>query len=698
MWPPEGFLSEVEAAKRMGVTDRTLKRWQRLGQFGYAGELRRSPTGKTWRLYSVEELDRAHEAMKHAVGERVEDALVWPPAGFIDKDETARLCGVVPGSLNAWVRQGKLPPGRLARKPGSRGRIRVFPEAEVHRLAEEIRVAAAAPFPPPGFVDRYQAAAMLGVRPAQFNIWLRQGRIRCTAKTVNGPGGGPAKVYAVEELERAREEKVAEDAAAEKPPEGFLYREGAAAFFDVCTHTVEQWQAQGRIKGTWVVLPGGRGRRRVYAVAELERAREQMKAEASRPTAPPGFMELHEAARTLGVIVGTILKWEKDGQVVQGQVVPIPGTSARTKIYPVREIERLQEEIRKAKQNFQPNGWVEMKEAARRANVSVLVWKRWLREGRVENWRWARRPTMARCKLFSIEEIQRIVAEMGRDHHFFMEPDGQGGWRPPTGYIDRDGAAAMFGVATSTFLHWQTDGRITCGRWARLPIGELGGGRRVYPVEELSRLAEEFDKVGKPYVDPDDPSIARVPIMSWSKTRFEAVIDAADLPLIEGMRWNWMPRYDDGEHGNDAVVVRSAPSGEQIPLRRILLGYKGRQWKISHRNGDALDCRRANLVVRTPSECLGHARKRRTTHGGRPPTSRFKGVCWIRGRWRALIQKEGQSYKLGWFDDEIAAAEAYDEAARELFEEHARLNFPDGVDTWLQLEAQEDEAFQREAA
>ena len=29
---------------------------------------------------------------------------------------------------------------------------------------------------------------------------------------------------------------------------------------------------------------------------------------------------------------------------------------------------------------------------------------------------------------------------------------------------DRDGAAAMFGVATGTFVHWQTDGFIACGR------------------------------------------------------------------------------------------------------------------------------------------------------------------------------------------------------------------------------------------
>jgi DNA-binding transcriptional MerR regulator len=529
---------------------------------------------------------------------------------------------------------------------------------------------------------------MFEMHLSQFDLWQRLGRIRCASKTVKGPGGGPAKVYAVAELERAREQLAAEDAAAEIPPDGFLDIEGAARFFGVHPVTLNGWQGEGLVKATWHDLPGGRGRRRVYAIAELERARARMAEEAARPTAPPGFVELHEAARTLGVSAHTLYQWEKHGEITAGRVAPIPGTSARTKVYPIAEIERVRGEIRKSSERFPPEGWVEMTEAARRANVSVAVWKKWLMEGRVENWRWARRPTMARCKLFAVAEVERIVAELGRDHHFFMQPDGGGGWRPPVGWVGRAGAAEIFGVAEGTFVHWQTDGRITCGRWARIPVGTgtgEGGGRRVYPVEELRRLANEFSRVGKPYVDPKDPSLARVPIMSWGNTRFEAVIDAADLPLIEGIRWNWMPQSDRG----DAVVVRSGPSGEQTPLRRILLGLKGRQWNVSHRNGDALDCRRTNLVVRDRTHTNAHARKRSVGFDGRPPTSRFKGVCWVEkaGKWLAQIQKEDNRRRLGYFDDEIAAAEAYDEAARELFGEHARPNFPHGIDDWLERAA-----------
>ena len=58
-------------------------------------------------------------------------------------------------------------------------------------------------------------------------------------------------------------------------------------------------------------------------------------------------------------------------------------------------------------------------------------------------------------------------------------------------------------------------------------------------------------------------------------------------------------------------------------------------------------------------------------------TPKYKGVCWCedRGKWLAQITKGGTYRYLGRFDDEIDAAEAYDNAARELFGEHAFLNF-----------------------
>ena len=64
--------------------------------------------------------------------------------------------------------------------------------------------------------------------------------------------------------------------------------------------------------------------------------------------------------------------------------------------------------------------------------------------------------------------------------------------------------------------------------------------------------------------------------------------------------------------------------------------------------------------------------------GSRKGTSRYKGVCWdaARGKWVAQIRANGPKLNLGGFANEGDAARAYDEAARRLHGEFARVNFP----------------------
>jgi hypothetical protein len=45
-------------------------------------------------------------------------------------------------------------------------------------------------------------------------------------------------------------------------------------------------------------------------------------------------------------------------------------------------------------------------------------------------------------------------------------------------------------------------------------------------------------------------------------------------------------------------------------------------------------------------------------------------------KWAAAIQYEKKVYHLGYFENEIAAAEAYDKKASEFFGEYGYLNFP----------------------
>ena len=102
----------------------------------------------------------------------------------------------VPGEARAFRR------ARLVKKPGSRARANVYPEDEVCRVGEEVRRAAEAPFPPPGFVDRYQAAAFFGVQVNVLNLWLKKGRMRYRGESIPGPNGVKCRVFELSKLQQ----------------------------------------------------------------------------------------------------------------------------------------------------------------------------------------------------------------------------------------------------------------------------------------------------------------------------------------------------------------------------------------------------------------------------------------------------------------------------------------------------------------
>lgn len=92
--------------------------------------------------------------------------------------------------------------------------------------------------------------------------------------------------------------------------------------------------------------------------------------------------------------------------------------------------------------------------------------------------------------------------------------------------------------------------------------------------------------------------------------------------------------------------------------------------EIDHVNGDKADNRLSNLREASRSD-NGRNKGRQANN-----TSGYMGVSRHRRWWLARITYNGARHELGYFKCKVAAARAYDAAAREQHGEFARLNFP----------------------
>lgn len=129
---------------------------------------------------------------------------------------------------------------------------------------------------------------------------------------------------------------------------------------------------------------------------------------------------------------------------------------------------------------------------------------------------------------------------------------------------------------------------------------------------------------------------------------YEATIDAADVPLVEGFNWS-IARRKNGK----IYAQRRIPGGIVLMHRQITGAADGE--KVDHRDNDGLNNRRDNLRPATDAE----------NNQNKPTNSRnksgFKGVSWFAGtrKWRATIQSNGKWVHLGYFTSAEDAHAAY---------------------------------------
>lgn len=148
-----------------------------------------------------------------------------------------------------------------------------------------------------------------------------------------------------------------------------------------------------------------------------------------------------------------------------------------------------------------------------------------------------------------------------------------------------------------------------------------------------------------------------------------ALVDDEDFEAVTaGPPWRLLIDKSGRRYGVRTVRTQDGRRTSQLMHRVIAPGIA----LVDHANGNGLDNRRANLRPATPAENARNARG----HG----CSGLKGVSAAGaarpGQFRARIRVNGRTEFLGHFPTALAAAQAYDDAARVHFGEFAWLNFP----------------------
>ncbi|MEQ8317735.1 MAG: helix-turn-helix domain-containing protein [Phycisphaerales bacterium] len=678
-----------DAAARIGLSRAQWYAWQKKGW---------APMGTphTWpgfigkeQVYTTAQIDELVAAIER--GEHPGASQIATPRHTITKEEAARLAGV---GVHAWhelSQRGQLPEGRWTPNPkgtGKGGLRKLYTPEDVEALKRAMAQLEAERRPTidgEPALTASEAAEKINISYQLFRLWDERGWLPEAHQAPRDASGQMMYLYTPEQID---EVKAAVDRGEHPGAQGrgtaehTVTRHEAARQLGITAAKWSRWEKDG-------IVPPGKlpplspnlgldGGRKLWTPEQVEdvRAKATEMGILEPAATPEHVLTRQQAAELVGISEGTWTYWCRRGVIPTGRWRTNPegsGHGGLRRMHSMEEVRQARAALDEIGFGRAPNATeahtLTQREAARLLGVEATALQGWEKRGLMPMGAWARATKgPALRKMYTPAQV-----EEGRER---LKKHGVRCFAKATDEHTHTSkqAARFIGVPWGTFHHWEHQGRTPIGAWGSTPSNR--GRCKMYTLAELEAFAEELEKLHKPYADPDRPGVVRVPIRSWKK-RMEALIDADDLHLVEGKHWNYSERSD--QYETRGVVILSTTRGRQTPLKQIIAGVRGHRWRIRHANGDFLDCRRENLVVLDSAQ-QSYGNKKIKMRAGYEPTSKYKGVCWDedRGKWLAQINKDGKHHHLGRFDDEIDAADAYDNAARELFGEHAYLNF-DGI-------------------
>lgn len=144
-------------------------------------------------------------------------------------------------------------------------------------------------------------------------------------------------------------------------------------------------------------------------------------------------------------------------------------------------------------------------------------------------------------------------------------------------------------------------------------------------------------------------------------------IDLADLEFISKYSFRVNPNRNSWRVETSITVNGKL---KNFSLGRLFLNFPEGHY-ADHIDRNPLNNRRNNIRISTPSQNSFNSSK-----FTRATTSKYKGVCYHKHKklWIASVSANKKRYHLGYFKNEIDAANAYDLKAKELHNDFAALN------------------------
>jgi hypothetical protein len=153
--------------------------------------------------------------------------------------------------------------------------------------------------------------------------------------------------------------------------------------------------------------------------------------------------------------------------------------------------------------------------------------------------------------------------------------------------------------------------------------------------------------------------------MNIELTKNKKALVSPEFEYLNQFKWHF-----DGRYATRTKWNKELKKDVKVYMHKEILNVEKGEY-VDHVNGDKLDNRLDNLrKVTSQQNSMNMLTQVVKKH------SKYKGVSYdkSRNKWVAYCVKDTKMHNLGRFTDEKEAALAYNEKAKELFGEFARLN------------------------